>query len=236
MINRSKPMKAVTMIEIGVAGVLLLVLALFVFWYVDGLAAFRPNTELHQFFEGTELNYSADTVFRENGGSVTAEGRPVAETPFLYKGETKLSLPCNMLLMVPSEGTDIKRINYFTTVTEDTGRVTFTSGEKKAQSYGGFLYDGSDLYIFLEPVKLRIGNVTTDLPALSYVKVRYAGSVEYHNSETDEDNVVGINDVLVTAEGKSGFLLNLGLDVLYTNTGEALLYSAVDKVAVIDMN
>ncbi|MBO4375873.1 MAG: hypothetical protein IKY04_03485 [Lachnospiraceae bacterium] len=231
-----KPMKAVTMIEIGVAGVLLLVLSLFVFWYVDGLSSFKPQSELHQFYQGAELSFSEDAVFRQTGGDITAQGMPVMETPLLYRGETKITLPCNMLLMVPSEGTKVKRINYFTTVTENAGRATFAAAGKTAQSFGGFLYDGGDLYIFLEPFKLYIGNTSVELPALSYVKVNYGCDVEYHNSETDEDVLMGINDVAVTAQGQSGFVLNLGLDVIYTDIGEALLYSAVDKIAVIEMN
>ncbi len=237
---RRKQAKAITMIQLGVAGVLLLLLVLLVYWYVEGLSAYKPKTEVHQYFGGSELNYGANDVFRDEKGLIMVTGEngksPIVDTPLLYKGETKLTLPCNMLLMVPNESLGVKRVNYFTTVTENSGRVTFTSDKKMAQSYGGFLYDGGDLYIFLEPTTLCIGNVKEiELPPLSYAKVRYAQSVEYHNSETDEDIVIGINEVEVTAYAKSGYMLNVCKDVIYTDTSEVLLFSAVDKVAVIEM-
>lgn len=240
MKRRRRKIKAITMIELGVGGVLLLLLVLLVYWYVDGLSAYKPNSEVHQYFCGNILEYSADSVYRESKEGVTVSGEngkmPVIDTPFLYKGETKITLPCNMLLMVPSEGTELKRINRFTTVTEESGRVTYLDGKKSAQSYGGFLYDGSDLYVFLEETTLIMGNISVDLPPLSYVKVRFGQSIEYHNSETDEDKLIGTNEVSVTSKSQSGFELNLGNDVLYKKDGgEMLLYSAVDNVEVIEM-
>ena len=237
---QKKQAKAITMIQLGVAGILLLLLVLLVYWYVEGLSAYKPKSEVHQYFGGAELSYSADAVFRDekDGIKVTdVNGKSIiVDTPLLYKGETKLTLPCNMLLMVPSENLGVKRINYFTTVTESSGRVTFTADNKQAQSYGGFLYDGNDLYIFLEPTVLKIGSaMKIELPALSYVRAHYGQNIEYHNSETDEDKVIGINEIDVEADLQSGFTLSLCKDVIYADSGEYLLYSAVDTVDVIEM-
>ena len=237
---QKKQAKAITMIQLGVAGILLLLLVLLVYCYVEGLASYRPKSEVHQYFGGAEVNYTSDAVFRDQNGSVSVDDiygkSAIVNAPLLYKEETKLTLHCNMALMVPSEGTGLKRINSFTTVTESSGRVTFTSGKKQAQCFGGFLYDGADLYIFLEPTVLTIGDITrVELPALSYVKVKYGQSVEYHNSETDDDKYVSINEIGVIADLQSGARLNLGRDVIYTDMGEALLYSAIDTVNVIEL-
>ncbi len=240
MKRRRRSIKAITMIELGVAGILLLLLVLLVYWYVDGLSAYKPGTATHQYFLGNEFTYDEGSVFRDGKDSLTATNggskSTMSDTPILYEGTTQLTIPTNMLLMVPSESTALYRINLFTTITEASGRVTFTSGKKTAQSYGGFMYDGEDLYILLEPSVLTIGNVTRELPALSYVKAIYGQIVEFHNSETDEDKVVGISDVDVMVTGQSGFRLNLLKDVIYTSSGEALLYSAVDSVGPIEMH
>ncbi len=237
---RRKQAKAITMIQLGVAGVLLLLLVLLVYWYVEGLSAYKPKTEVHQYFGGNEINYGASDVFRSEDSGVTVTGDSgkyeIVETPLLYKGETKITIPSDMLLMVPSEGSALKRINHFTTITESSGRVTYTSDNKSAQSFGGFLYDGNDLYVFLEPGTLLIGStMEIELPALSYVKVKYAQSVEYHNSETDEDKLIGISDVDVSAVFESGYKLGLSKDVIYFKDNESLLYSAVETIPVIEM-
>ena len=237
---RRKQAKAITMIQLGVAGVLLLLLVLLVYWYVEGLSAYKPKSEVHQYFGGAELKYEESSVFRDSESGVTVSNSngkmDIAHTPLLFKEETTLTIPCNMLLMVPTESLGVKRINCFTTVSEQSGRITFSSGKKNAQCYGGFLYDGADLFIFLEPTVLNIGSVVSvELPALSYAKVRYGQEVEYHDSVTDEYKVVGISNVEATAVTNSGYSLNLCKDVIYTDIGEFLLYSAVDKVDVIEM-
>ena len=237
---RKKQAKAITMIQLGVAGVLLLLLVLLVYWYVEGLSAYRPKTEVHQYFGGSELKYSATDVFRSEEKGIPASGdvgkRDVVDTPLLYKDDTKITIPCDMLLMTPKDGMSLKRINHFTTVSESSGRITYTSGKKSAQSYGGFLYDGNDLYVFLEPGKLTIGStMEINLPALSYVNVKYGQNVEYHNSETDEDKVIGISNIDVTASFDSGYKLSLSKDVIYYDGNEFLLYSAVETIPVIEM-
>ncbi len=240
MKRRRKSIKAITMIELGIAGVLLLLLVLLVYWYVDGLSAYKPKSEVHQFFGGVLLEYEEDATFRENDGSLTVSTKDykasVVNSPMLYKGSTKMTLPCDMILFTPAENNNLYRINRFTTVSESSGRITYQSGKKQAQSYGGFLYDGSDLYVFLEDTTLTIGTMSVELPAMSYAKVVYNDCVEYHNSVTDENKIVAVNDVEITAYCKGGYLLNPGKDVMYKDGNEALIFSIVDKVNVIEMN
>lgn len=237
--NRKKPIKAITMIQLGLAGVLLVVLALFVYWYADGLSSYSPKALTYQYIGGQTLNYSDNATFREHEHLLTVSDdngqRELPEMPILHEGSSDITLAKNVLLMVPSEGTEVKRINRFTTVSNNDGRITYQAGKKSTTSFGGFLHDGKDIYIFLEDTALTIGNQTVELPAMSYARVIYAQSVEFHNSETDEDKVVEIEEIEVTAKCKSGYELNLGKDMIHINNQEALLFSSVDRVNVIEM-
>jgi len=237
--NRKKPMKAITMIQLGLAGVLIIVLALLVFWYSDGLSSYSPNALTYQCYGGSTFNYTEDATFREHENEITVSDsngkKDLLEVPLLYKGRQDITLSENMLLMVPSEDDGVKRINRFTTVSESSGRITYSSGKKSAQSYGGFLYDGNDLYIFLEDTILNIAGTEIELPPLSYARVVYGQSVEYHNSETDENELVYVDESDVTANCKSGFELNLGTDIIYNGNEECLLFSSVDNANVIEM-
>ncbi len=239
MKRRRRPVKAITMIELGVAGILLVLLVLLVYWYVDGLSAYKPGVGTYQIIGQTVLEYAPNATFRSSDGNQTvtsgSDKMPMLDTPILYRGDTKLTLSRNMLLMVPSEGTKVTRINQFTTLTKGESLITYTLDNKSAVSYGGFLYDGEDTYIFLDDSVLTIGPLDIELPALSYARVQYNNTVEYHNSETDESDIYPLHDVEVTLKTKD-YELNLGKDVIYTNMGEALLYSAVDNVKVIEMN
>lgn len=236
--NRKKPMKAITMIELGVAGVLLLVLVLLVYWYTDGLASYHPNGETHQYVKGMKIDYTDSAVFREQDGSVyITEGSskmPAIDVPIVHTGSTDLTLTRNMAVYAPNNGSQISKVNSFTTVSEKDGRTTFAVGKKSASQFGGFLFDGEDLYIFLEDVVLTVGNGDYPLPAMSYVKVRYGDSVEYHNSQTDEDKVIGIDGVDVIAK-TSSYSLELDKDVLKKGSNKELLFSAIDVLTTIEL-
>ncbi len=238
MKRRRRTIKAATMIQIGVAGILLVLLVLLVYWYVDGLSAYKPGEGTFQIMGKTTLEYAPNATFRssDEGSTVTTGDQklPLIDTPILYKGEPKFTLSQNMLLMDPNESLGVKRINQFTTVTKSEQMVTFESDGKKGVSYGGFLYDGEDLYVFLDDTKLFIGVVEVTLPPLSYARVQYNSNVEYYNIETGESDTYALHDVDVLAEC-DGYQLGLGKDVIYTKAGEALLYSAVDNVDVISM-
>ena len=140
-----------------------------------------------------------------------------------------------MLLMVPLESKGVKRVNYFTTITEKGGLCTLTSNHKFAQTRGGFLYDGEDTYIVLENTTLLIGGQEVELGPLSYVTVAYQQFAEYHNSLDNEHKLVQLSGVEVIGKVASGYMIDFGKDAINTGDGEALLFSAVDSVPVIEM-
>ena len=238
--KRKKSIKAITMIELGLAGVLLVVLALFVYWYADGLSSYSPNAQTYQILGGESFNYSENVTFREreDGGKVEDDNgsRELIESPILYEGSTQMTIPCNMLLMNPLDNIGLRRINRFTTVSERGGLITFTSDKKTAEVHGGFLYNGKDLYIFLEDTVLNISGDEVRLPAMSYAVVPYCQYIEYFNSETKEDKVIYIDEMNITAKSVSGYKLDIGRDIIYKGDQEALLYSSVDNIDVIEMD
>lgn len=240
--KRKKSIKGITMIELGLAGVLLVVLALLVYWYADGLSSYSPNALTYQCIGGQTIDYTEDVSFRNlQNNSVMADDTDgkfdAAETPILYKDNRKVTLSKDMLLMSPLEGTSVKRVLKFTTLDESGGKTRLSLKRKEAECFGGFLYDGIDQYIFLENITLEIGNNIIELPALSYVIVRYAQEVEYHNSETKENKVVGINELEIIATlHTSGNNLKLDKDIIEVNGQDTLLYSAVENIDVIEMD
>ncbi|MBP3603124.1 MAG: hypothetical protein J6J79_03120 [Lachnospiraceae bacterium] len=239
MRRRRKPMKAITMLQIGMAGVLLICLVLLMVWYTDGLTSFKPNAGTYQYVAGLKIDYKDNAVYRSKDGKVEVSDKETsgetAGAPILYEGERKITLSNNMLLMVPKQGTALKKVNCFTTITERDGLSTLTLDKKKAQVFGGFLYDGEDTYIFLEKTTLAIGAKTVELDPLSYATVNYQQHVEYHNSADNKHELIALANTDVTAKAESGYVIDLGKDTIEMGQGEAILYSAVETVANIDM-
>ncbi len=239
MRRRKKPMRAITMLQIGIAGVLLICLGLLMVWYTDGLTSFRPKAGTFQYVAGLKVDYREEAVYRNKEGKVEVSDREssgqTTGAPILYEGEKKITLSNNMLLMVPKNGSGLKRVNCFTTITEQDGLSTLVKDDKKAQVYGGFLYDGKDTYIFLEKTTLKIGPKTVELDPLSYASVNYQQHVEYHNSADNKYEMIALANADVLAAAESGYTIDLGKDTIEMGQGEAILYSAVDTVANIDM-
>ncbi len=237
--RRRKQMKAATMLQIGIAGIFLIVLVLFLVWYSDGLNSYKPDEGTFQFIAGNKIEHSMNATYRDKDGVIEItdlSGKNVIqETPILYADSAKITLTKNMLLMNPIEGTQIKRVNCFTTITEKGGLSTLTQNHKKAQSRGGFLFDGENTYIMLEKTTLKIGTKEIVLAPLSYVIVAYNQYAEYHNSADNDYEWYALDHSNVTGLAESGYLIDFGKDSIDTGSGEALLYCAVDSVDVIKM-
>ena len=237
--RRRKQIKAATMLQIGIAGVFLIVLVLILVWYSDGLNSFQPDEGTFQFIAGTKVDHSTQATYRDKDGIIEitdVSGKSaIQETPILYQDGAKITLTKNMLIMVPMEGTQVKRVNCFTTIKEKSGLCTLTLGHKNAQSRGGFLYDGENTYIMLEETKLKVGTHEIELAPLSYVIVAYNQYAEYHNSADNDYEWYALENSNVTGVTKSGYKIDFGKDSIDIGSGEALLFCAVDSVDVIKM-
>ncbi len=240
--RRGIPMKTVTMIEVGGAVVLIALLLLLYVLYTDKLSSLKPESPTYQYTNAYKIEYSGNANFRNQDGVRVADSLnngDVINTPLINDEKKSLTLTCNMLLMIPGEGTGLCRVNTFTEVTSTSGLVTYMRNDKKAQSYGGFLHDGEDVYIFLDPTVLTIGNVSYELEPLSYAKVWYNQKIEFYNSLTGEDKVIALVETDAIAECSSDFAnykLDLGKDVIIINGEEALLFSSVEEVNPMKMS
>ena len=75
MRRRKKPMRAITMLQIGIAGVLLICLGLLMVWYTDGLTSFRPKAGTFQYVAGLKVDYREEAVYRNKEGKVEVSDR-----------------------------------------------------------------------------------------------------------------------------------------------------------------
>lgn len=236
-----KTVRAVSMLQVGLAGVLILLLVLLAVWYGEGLNTCKPEGATFQYVAGKKVDFSADASYRNRDGVIEVREERGDHTlnsgvPILYEGERKMLLPANMILMTPAQSNSLRRVNYFTTVKVDGNIAILEKDGKSAQTYGGFLYDGEDTYVFLENAALRIGAREIELEPLSYVRAVYKQYVEYYNSADGSHEWIGMSETDVKATLQSGSIIDAGKDVIGTEEGEALLFRTVDKLDVIKMD
>ena len=86
-----------------------------------------------------------------------------------------------------------------------------------------FLYDGEDLYFFLDKTKIIVNGTTYEVSPLSYVIVRYKQNVEIYNYEKDEYQIIDISGVQDARVEADTYTINMSVDSIQTEKSEQLL-------------
>lgn len=144
----------------------------------------------YQYYAGGKARFESGAKLKRgrDGVSLLVEDNQSSETtlPFYLDESRKVVLPTDLLYIAPrTDGCD--RLAYFSEVECKTnGTVVVKRDGKTVSGEQGFLYDGGDFYLFLEPVVVSFNGYSMDLPAMSYVEAIYGGHIMVFNYETKE--------------------------------------------------
>jgi hypothetical protein len=179
-------------------------------------------------FSEPELYESGISMKKTSDGITIDNGEQQYETdgyPFYYENEKAMILTDSFMYLSP-EATFDGRVDYFTKIT-DTGNGYELDGQSGTKLYAGMLYDGDDVYIFLEETTVTCNGMTRVVPAFSYV-VCFQGSSILIGSygaenavyeELDENGVMAVMD--------NGISIDLANDIYYKQNGtKHLLFSS----------
>lgn len=198
-----------------------------VVWSFYGAVETRTVKQpLYSFQLDWKQDYAGVTKFSRKDGVTTVknDGKSfeAGSTPFYYEGGQRVLLPQNMigcLTQKPLFG----RVNYFTELYAENGTFYAQNGSRTKELAQTFLFDGGDLFVFLEPVTLRWEDKEIPLPSLSYVIVRYNQSVEYYDAASGVCTVSLTGESQVIAAAQSGWKLNLSTDIFIDGENNQIL-------------
>ncbi|MDO4268933.1 MAG: hypothetical protein Q4C73_10715 [Eubacteriales bacterium] len=174
------------------------------------------------FYGSTRLRFNKEKkrVSLENDGrSLILQGVPV------YCLDKKAVVLSQQMIYTNYETSTMKRVNYFARV-EDHGQTMTISpdGRKEREIHGGYLYDGKNIYLFLEPVTVSWGSKSLSLDAMSYVAVFDKQGFYYYSCENEQAEYVESGDEIVSAQADTGaYSLNLSKDIVDIKGGSSLL-------------
>lgn len=212
-----------------------IVVLLVITWNINRhFTDYTLEVEAYQYYGGGQFRYKEGTVFRYEDGKtmLVQEDSTVTMTALpLYTVEDSLFLPCNMLYWDTLQVFQT-RIEYYTQVSIDQyEQIIFTREESDLTVTGGFLYDGGDLYVFLEPMILKFNGYEIYLDAFSYVEVSATEDLMFYDhfwgefyTETPTTGVVAvaadgdytislIGDTVQAVEGTSRMLASQPTDL-----------------------
>jgi hypothetical protein len=197
----------------------------------DGEAVAYPvDAPLYQYFMGQRYEYnSKKTFYRTRDGYLMETGGErflIYQTPFYFRDEKKILLPCDYVLVQPKLF-QMNKLPALSQVSVDENAVyTTTSGKMKTYT-DLFLYDGSDNYIFFDHTVLSWDAVSIKVSPMSHVTAEKDGTVGVFDYEAGEHQLYHVDNLQnVNAKMENGLKINLYTDVLNRNDGqEQILFS-----------
>ena len=194
----------------------------------------------YQYILGVVDEYSGNINFSEENEQVKLvleDGRVIYldSTPLYYKDVIgKAIFPEKMELVIPDKGS--YKLDEFSTITEEDNKIYVSKMNKseKVDLTGAFLYDGDNLYFFLDETKIVIGSEEFIVSPLSYVIVNYKDSVEIYNYDKDEytmiQDVEELQADVMALNSYRNYRINMSVDSLDTSKSGQLLIKNIKNL------
>ena len=188
--------------------------------------------DFYQWYSGQRVEYKGELTFTRKEGltELKATDRKVTldSTPVYYADENgKVIFPEDMAVVYPNNNGMMYRINHFADITEENGEIyletNLATKTNKTKLEKAFLYDGQDLYFFLERTNITVNGTTYEVSPLSYAIVRYKQSVEIYNYEKDEYQVIDTTETQDAKVVTDTYTINMSVDSLQTAEKDQLL-------------
>lgn len=210
------------------------------------LAVWFVSNDNKYVVEGTVVQYYAGQSYTVPEGAVISRGLDEETTlttsdgekslnalVYYIEGEETIILPQDMIYYNPY-AKSYASVAALSEVTCSSLQITASNGKNTVDLTKGFLFDGSDYYIFLEDVTLYYSGYSIALSKLSYIEAVYQNYMVVFNYETKESIVIEMpTAVLVTASGGE-YTLNLVNDMIeYSTEEKALLFTRPDLLSSV---
>ena len=199
----------------------------------------------YQYFYGIKEEYGGkiNLVKNNKATQLILENNKVVNldsTPIFYKDVLgKVLLPSKMAIILPMANV-LYKTEDFSNIIEENGYIYTKKlkGDKKKELNNAFIFDGNDLYFFLEETVVHVGDQIYTLSPLSYAIVNYRQNVEIYNYDKDEyviisEDMLPLSDIIATNRSES-YTINMSVDSFSTGSTDQLLIKNVDYLTNID--
>jgi hypothetical protein len=207
--------------------IFVVVMAIGALLFVRGAMRYDFDGPASQFYAGGEFKIPPDAVMQRADGASTilydTVRRDAVNLPIYYAEERTLVLPCDMVYYDPRGNVGAK-MDYFTELRYDgSGGVTAARGGAARALDAGFLYDGEDTFVFLEPMRVRFNGYEIELSAMSYAEAVYDGSVTLYDRESGEFTMEAPKGSAVCESAGGDYTVSLLSDYFEKADGSRLL-------------
>ena len=183
--------------------------------------------------------YEYDLIISKNRKDVIVNIKPqdievnYDSTPIYYQEKDITIFPENMSIVMPTISCAEYLSSKYSYITYENGLYNLTTNNYNNKLNHYFLYDGNDLYFFIEPVTLTVNGEKIKLSPLSYVIAKYNKSITYYDKEKDTFKTIETTDDKALIENDY-YSINIEKDSLNYQGTNILLTSTIEKLNTID--
>ena len=193
--------------------------------------------EVYQYFYDTKYEYDLTISKNRKKEIVDIKSNNIDinfdSTPIYYKDKDIVILPQNMSIVMPTLSCAEYLSKQYSYITYENNIYTLTTNKYNNKLNHYFLYDGNDLYFFIEPVTLTINNEKIELSPFSYVIAIYNNYISYYDKKTDTFKTITITSDNPTVENNY-YSINITTDNLNYQGTNVILTSDIEKLITID--
>lgn len=189
------------------------------------------DQSFYQYFYGEKLEYDGtltlnkeDEIIEMSFKDVTVE---LDSTPIYYQKDDKVLFPKKMSVVFPKSNGLQYKVNNFTSIFIDGDDIYLKDTPINRSIQNCFLYDGRDLFFFIETTEVTIGNEKYVLSPLSYVILKYNQEIEIYQKDLDKYTILELDDKEILASA-NGYVINMSIDALKYGESSRLLVKRID--------
>ena len=217
--------------SIGIVFVAISVIAVISLTKKDLEELIIENDEVYIYFGEEKFEFkSKATLYNDKGiTSLLLDEKKVElqSEPIYYKKRVEALFPQKMSVVFPITNGMQKKVNYYTSIEKNGEDFYLKNKDLDYKISSSFLYDGNDLYFFIEDTKIVFGEVEINIPRFSYVINRYKG--ELYIYDYSQDNMMFFEQVNEDVYAISNnYKINISIDSLILNNKTKLLMKNLD--------
>ena len=228
-------------IIIPLALILVVFIAFFIFYKVSILDTYREykNIKVYQYFYNEKYEYNANIGFNRKKEIVELSTKDYDitydSTPIYYKNKNKVVFSSNMSVVMPTLNCSEYLAPKYSIITKKKNTYYLKTNKYDDKLGHYFLYDGLNLYFFLDEVTLTINNQEIKLSPLSYVYTNEANQkITYYDKKTDTIKTVEYKDYKTTVENDF-YKVNINTDQIDYFGENVILKSQITSLSTIDL-
>ena len=218
---------------------IVLFLAFIIYYKVSISNTYTKDTEgkFYQYFYDKKYEYTGVVTTNKRDEVVDFKTSDYEinfdSTPIYYQDKNKVILPSNMSVVMPTLSCAEYLSKGFSTITfkDEVYNLVTNKYNNKLNHY--FLYDGKDLYFFIENVTLKYNSEEVTLSPFSYVIAKSGKYISYYDKKNDIFKTIELDsdEIMVSNDY---YKINVMKDMLDYQGTNVVLTSGIDNLNTID--